>query len=287
MSGGSPPTSGQGPAGGAAGTIGGYGGFSGNSFLVPLVGGSGAGGSYNYAFENNTSGYATGYYGAGGGAGGGAILIASSTSIACNGAILAYGGASGSREVTIGTPIGYGLYGAGGSGGAVHLIAPAVSGGCNVYAYGGFAGIWGGNTGTSGFVRVESANYNGSFNFGGGPYGQVSNYMIASTPNLYLPTTVPGTIQAISVNGVNLPASPTGSFTTPDATINTPNSVGVIVRAANIPLGTVVTLQITSDQSNDMTIQCPALSGTLAASTTTCTVVFPAGFSRGYISASW
>ena len=96
MSGGAAPTSGQGPAGGAAGTVGGNGGFSGNSFLVPLVGGSGGGGSLNYASFNNTTGIApAGYFGTGGGAGGGAILIASSTSIACTGSIDAYGGASG------------------------------------------------------------------------------------------------------------------------------------------------------------------------------------------------
>lgn len=84
-----------------------------------------------------------------------------------------------------------------------------------------------------------------------------------------------------------LPASPTGSFATPDVSINTPNSVNVVVQASNIPVGTLVTLQITSDQSADVTIQCPGLSGTLASTTTTCTVVFPAGFSRGYITASW
>ena len=89
------------------------------------------------------------------------------------------------------------------------------------------------------------------------------------------------------MNGVSLPASPTGSFVTPDASINTSNSVPIVIQASNIPVGTAVTLQITSDQGSDMIVTCPALSGTLAASTTTATVAFPAGFSRGIITASW
>ncbi len=89
------------------------------------------------------------------------------------------------------------------------------------------------------------------------------------------------------MNGIVLPASPTGSWTTPDVSINTANSVNVVVQATNIPVGTVVTLQVTSDQAGDSVITCPALAGTLASSSATCTAVFPAGLSRGYITANW
>src|SRR6266702_2822337 len=66
---------GNGPGGGTAGTrsaVGGQGAFSGNQFLIPLVGGSGGGGSLDTGL------------GEGGGAGGGALLIASSTQIIAN-----------------------------------------------------------------------------------------------------------------------------------------------------------------------------------------------------------
>lgn len=77
--------------GGAAGKPG-YGptGFTPNSFLVPIVGGSGGKGGATQ--------------------GGGALLIASSTSITVNGNIIANGGSSSG--------------GWGGNGGAIRLVAP-------------------------------------------------------------------------------------------------------------------------------------------------------------------
>ena len=78
-----------------------YGGF----VLIPLVGGSGAGG-------------ATGSPGRGGGGGGGALLLASTTRIEITGAINANGG--------LGASDSFGL--AGGSGGAIRLVAPVIAG---------------------------------------------------------------------------------------------------------------------------------------------------------------
>ena len=265
-------TAGQGPAGGAAGASqypyrGTNGSFTGNAFLVPLIGGSGGGGSTGYCCYG---GQPAGQYGDAGGAGGGAILIASSTSINMGGLINAKGGTGGT---------GGGIGGAG-AGGAVHLVAPSISGNGGIYVN---ANTSNGSTGSgtqNGRIRVETANYTGNIGF-------VGPYTITATPNLYLPTLSGGTIKAISVNGVSLPASPTGSFVTPDVSINTSNSVPIVIQASNIPVGTAVTLQITSDQGSDMIVTCPALSGTLASSTTTASVVFPAGFSRGIITASW
>jgi hypothetical protein len=87
-------TSGQGPGGGTNGSNGSY--NYGNVFLIPLLGGSGGGG----------------IAGTGASGGGGAILIAASTSLTVNGAILAKanGGASF------------------GSGGGVRLIASQITG---------------------------------------------------------------------------------------------------------------------------------------------------------------
>jgi len=88
------------PAGfGTLNTLG-YGGVYGNSLLVPLIGGSGGAGT-------------DGNPGAGGGGGGGAILVASSTKILLNGSIFSRGADN---------------YVGSGSGGAIRLVAPVVTG---------------------------------------------------------------------------------------------------------------------------------------------------------------
>ena len=84
----------------------------GNSLLIPLVGGSGGGGS------DGTSG-------PGSGGGGGAVLIASNTKITVNGAVNSYGG--GAAVVTAPS----------GSGGAIRLLAPIVTGSGNIATHGG------------------------------------------------------------------------------------------------------------------------------------------------------
>ena len=127
------PGPGFGPGGGRAGTtdnstegVAGGGGFLyrsgfgvstnhgqpyGTPVLIPLIGGSGGGGS----IQPNTS------PGAGGGGGGGAILIASSTKIIFgDGTITAGGGARNAGPN-------------GGSGGAIRLVAPKVTGTVRAY----------------------------------------------------------------------------------------------------------------------------------------------------------
>ncbi|HUB78870.1 MAG TPA: hypothetical protein VMB03_08750 [Bryobacteraceae bacterium] len=246
-----PAQPGGGPGGGAAGTAttnssGGT--FAGsNVFLVPLVGGSGGGGGM-YSDPQ--------VIGSGGGAGGGAILIASSTSIAITGSITAAGGFQGTCTAFCGSR---------GSGGAVRMISPVVTGNGSISAA---------------QIRIETANYSNSLILS-------TPFVVSSTPNLYLPTTPPGALTVVSVGGVNLPASPTASFSVADATINAPGAVPVVVQANNIPPGTVVTLQFFSESGTDFSVQAPALSGTLTQSTTTAQVTFPAGFTRGYVVASW
>jgi len=245
-----PAQPGSGPGGGAAGgpSNAAPGTFAGsNIFLVPLVGGSGGGGGY-YPDPQ--------IIGSGGGGGGGAILIASSTSISITGSITANGGSPGSCSSACGGK---------GSGGAVRLISPTVTGNGTVSAA---------------QIRIETASTSNTLILS-------TPYTITSTPNLYLPTAPPGALTVVSVGGVNLPASPTASFTLPDATINAPGAVPVVIQANNIPPGTVVALQFFSDGGTDFSIQAPALTGSMAQSTTTAQVTFPAGFTRGYVVASW
>lgn len=120
-----PPGNGRGPGGGVPPTTGscrGYGGYGGHTvqtrsdhgriygtqLLIPLVGGSGGSG-------------ASAALGYGGGGGGGAIILASRARIQIDGAVTSRGARSNDR------------YGCGeGSGGAIRLLSPVVTGSGNV-----------------------------------------------------------------------------------------------------------------------------------------------------------
>ncbi|MBL8238945.1 MAG: hypothetical protein JNM66_16095 [Bryobacterales bacterium] len=59
------------------------------------------------------------------------------------------------------------------------------------------------------------------------------------------------------------------------------------IEAANVPIGTVVTLTIFSENGPDIVAQSTALAGTLAASTATANVTLPSGFSKGFLKATF
>jgi hypothetical protein len=254
-----PATAGSGPGGGRAGitgqSSGGNGVFVGSSYLIPLVGGSGGGG-----FGNDGS--QCGQYGDGGGAGGGAIVIASSVSITfsrtvATDAILANGGTSG------------GCRGGLGSGGAIRIVAPVISGVTQLQT---------GQVGNSGLTRREAFQDTYS--------GGVSGALIQSLPfNVITPVTqgAPG-LQVSSINGVPINANP---FSFPDTTINTASPVTVNVTAQYIPVGTVPQILIYSELGPDQTVPCSALQGTLQQSTCTASIAFPTGGSRGFVKATW
>lgn len=253
-----PAQPGNGPGGGAPGE---GGTFSGNAFLVPLVGGSGGGGEL---LSGDT-------FGAGGSAGGGAILIASSDSIAVNGTINASGGNSGQ----------FGLSG-GGSGGAIRLMAPTISG-SGVLSTRGF-GAPGRTSGVPGRIRIEAFNHQYSFrdDFNTIP---PPNTTFASPFNVFLP--IVQSVRVVSVAGVPVNQSPTGSFEMPDVTINSASAVTVVIEARNVPLGTVVKLHLFSDNGADQLVDSTPLAGTPGTSTASASVVLPTGFSRGFVRATW
>ena len=248
------PGAGLGPAGGA--TIGPCGspfaengGFTGNQFLVPLTGGSGGGG--------NSIGNA-------GGAGGGVILIASSSSISGIGSIKANGGSS------IGGTSG------GGAGGGIRLVAPTISLSGTLNASGFGNNCKGASTGV---IRIEG--------FQIGAISASGNLYTATPYGLFLsPASLPS-IKVVSVGGNPVASSPTGTFTLPDVTVNSNGPLAVAIQAANVPVGTVVTLQIFSENGPDQTILSTPLAGTLAASTATASVTLPSGFSKGFVKASF
>ena len=250
----SPPEPGLGPGFGAAGTsaspMGKDGTFTGNSFLIPLVGGSGGGGSWA-----NT----------GGGAGGGAIFIASSVSITLTGYINARGG--------------NGYNSGSGSGGAIRLAAPTIGGNGQLgIASGGDSSLGA----TLGIARVESFN-GASFPLNPG----VGPEYIAAPYKTFLSTRPPATVSITSVNNLPVTQPPTGSFQTPDVMINSSGPVQLAIQAVNVPVSSVVNLQFYSDNGPDIFATSTALVGTLASSTATATVTFPTGYTRGFVYATF
>lgn len=238
--------------------------------LLPLIGGSGGGGGA----ATNTS------EASGGGGGGGAILIACSgvLTMSSNTAIGAGGGNGGCGGDA-------GCSG-GGAGGAIRLMATTING-TNTSNSSPVLNVTGGNGGNlgqnrpnggdggTGFVRIEAYNFN---TFTPRIFPDASAARI-ETPGLVNLATTP-TLRINSVAGVSVPPEPRGTLgNAPDIPFTTApaNPVAVELQAANIPLGTQVTVILTPESGASATVQSTPLAGTLAASTATASVTLPTG----------
>jgi hypothetical protein len=286
--GGSSPTSGQGLGGGSAivsqvwGVAGGgsygsqangdvnggaVGPIYGNSFLIPLLGGSGGGGTYGVGPGNTSS--------KGGGGGGGAILIAASGSILLNGSITALGGNSFYMNSGYGPNSGGGA----GSGGAVRLIALSLGGIGSIAAQGGT--VAGAYVGGSGRVRFDT--YQNNF------AGSINGTFTQGFQPIIIPTAGQGAqLTVTSVGGVPVSASPTGALSTPDAVLSAQqnNPIPIVVSCANLPLNTQITVSV--KPANGAAVSATGLnnSGTLSSSTATISIVIPRGGGLIYATAA-
>jgi hypothetical protein len=246
---------GAGATGNSANGIGGNVGAGGvpysNDGQLPMIGGAGGGGSGgNLVFPGNAAG-----------GGGGAILIASSGTITVNGSIGAIGGTGGGFGPSGG---GAGAGGGGGSGGGIRLVASTIAGNGAINAYGGSGGCYvqcGGNGG-AGRVRLEAWNITRTTQ--SNPY-----YSVVWNPSAVTPPTLPSLVIS-SVGGVGVPTIPKGDTRTPDIQLpaNTQNPVSIVVAAANIPVGTTVTVKASSTIGSTINSASSSLSGTDASSTT-------------------
>jgi hypothetical protein len=218
-------TPGQGYGGGAPGVLSGeqgsdgqFSGAYGNSLLLPLLGGSGGGGGASNDTVN----------GGHGGGGGGAILIASDKDITVNGTINTDGGFSIQAA-------GGGTWGGKGSGGGIKLMADRIEGTGSLLARGGRNLT----DGSAGRIRLEA---------------YFRPLAAKATPSAV--TTAPiGTPQfsdqprltLLSVAGENVTQPATGVLQTPDVVFTSEGMVTILVGADNVPVGTPVTLRITSN----------------------------------------
>lgn len=237
-----------------------------NSFLVPLVGGSGGAGMDASDTVANI--------GAGGGAGGGAILIASSMSITVDGSIIARGGRGGTR---LGGSRGLPGEGAGGS---IRLAAPVI-GGTGLLSVSTDPNV---NLPQFGFIRLEAFQRAFAGNVHGGSIYFASPFAVFPNPASPVPS-----VRVVSVAGAPVPPTPTGRVAMPDVTINQPAAVTLQIEAQNIPPGTVVKLHLLSEADNGTgkIVDSTPLAGTLELSTATASVVIPPGFSQGFVRATW
>ncbi len=234
--------------------------------LLPIVGGSGGAGG-------DLSGVG-GLDGAGGGAGGGAILIASSTSIAFNGAITARGGDGGSGPRNFG----------GGSGGAVRMVAPVITGAGSIDVQGGRAPApLTLNVASAGRVRLEALDQK----FIGSVLPSAASLSFGSPSPALLPATGPR-IRVARIGGVAVPENPLGSLLIPDLTVDFSQLVAFELEGANVPLGTRINVNIVYEDGTTGSLQSGGLTGTLERSTaSTVATRIPHGIARVFLTAGW
>jgi len=178
-----------------------------------------------------------------------------------------------------------------GAGGAIHLIAPTITGNGNLNAYSG-AGYDNQVVANTGFVRFNTTTdaFTGQIDatsqsaaFSNTNYAALGPlYNVPANSTLALPS-----LTITQINGTAVPANPQGVPGLPDVQINAASAVTVNIAATNIPVGTVVSLRVTSDTTSDSVINCAALAGTAAASTATCSATFPYAVSLASLRASW
>lgn len=270
---------GDGPLGGAPWSAGCNcsaldGGFSGNILFAPPIGGSGGGGGAC------TNGSAT-MFGGGGGAGGGALVIASSTTILLGGTINAAGGSAGATSCNQPGGGGPGQPG-GGAGGAVKLAANTITGGSSGQIFAGRGASTANHvSGSNGAIRLEAFQISIPVTF------TTDVQMTQADPGALFIPNQPVAIQVISVAGVALPNEPSGNFTSPDVVINSGSPVTVAIQTSGIPPGTVLTLNIYSEDGTTQAVQTTALQGTVQLATATASVTFPPDLSLGYVKATW
>lgn len=241
----------------------------GNAYLIPLVGGSGGGGGAGEEPFDGTGG--------GGGAGGGAIVLASTVSISfgTGSAVNANGGGGASGCSGGGN-------GGRGAGGAIHLLAPSITGPGALNARGNVSGT--GLAGGNGWIRVDQFGNDLTVTANPAAYRGVPTFVV-------LPSAVTErALRVVSVGGVAVPENPTGSFTSlPDVEIATTDPVDFIVEGTDVPAGVRPTIYIanTEAQVQEVQAECLEATGVEGVTRSTTSVVIAPGGSQVFVRAVW
>jgi hypothetical protein len=162
-----------------------------------------------------------------------------------------------------------------GSGGSVELSANSVRGGGSVLARGGNFQ----NNGGSGSIRFESVQL---------PVG-INTDIAASqaAPGALFQPNLPVSIQVVSVAGVQVANPALGRFQNPDVVINSSAPATVTIQTTGIPPGTVLNLNIYSEDGSTQNVQTTPLQGTVQSATATASATFPPDLSLGIVKATW
>ena len=207
-----------------------------------------------------------GVNGGGGGGGGGALLIAASGTVNITGTISANGGdADWFRSDNNYND----SYSGGGSGGAIRIIATTVSGDGNLHAMSG-RGYSTFNTqvhASDGRIRIETE----SLKFMG---RSDPRYVLGAPGSLYLEGRP--SVRIVSVGEQGVPAQPSGSSDVTFADTLT-SAVNISLQASNVPLGTVVSVNVIPVAGSLVRVDSTPLAGSVASSTATASVTLPAG----------
>jgi hypothetical protein len=201
------------------------------------------------------------------------MLIASGTSatattITLGGSIKAKGGQGGSSFSSGAPPSG-----AGGSGGAVRLVAQTIAGTGSIDISGGPL-IFNSQPGGFGRVRIEAVSSTATFVFTGTPPPAAVSF--ANQP---LSPTLPNqpTLTITSLGGVAAPGTLTGALATPDFVLPAGTSTATVnFAASNIPLGTTLSVVVKGQMGSVIsTATSSGLSGTVASSSASASVTIP------------
>lgn len=248
-----------------------------NPALTPLSGGSGGGGAAGLAGNPSTNACApysppaVGWGGGPGGGGGGGLLLAASGEVRLNGIIHANGGDGGRLQVV---NQGQCLFGGGGAGGNVRIVATSFTG-----SAAGVINVQGGLQGAAspraagGVVRIEAA----SNTYSGSTTGASSGTFV-QFPTAPIPTNQPS-LRITAVGLETAPSVPSGSVATPDVTFSEAvlDPINVQLAASNVPLGTSINLRIVPAIGSATTATSSALVGSVGNSTANATITLPPG----------
>lgn len=231
----------------------------GNPFILPLIGGSGGGGSSGRGIS----------FGGGCGSGGGAILIASSGTITLStGSLISVSGGRGG-DWPIDTTA------RGGSGGAIRLIANVASVSGTLQANESITG------GADGRIRIE-ADMIGLFN----PPDPIPS--TSSAPGPVFPPADAPTLKATLLDGVAVPADPDAGILTTELDINTLDLITIDIEATTIPAGVTVEVRAAPSSGDFITATstplAPAGGGLLIA---TAELALPHGRTEIHLRANW
>jgi hypothetical protein len=139
--------------------------------------------------------------------------------------------------------------------------------------------------GSDGRIRIETGA--DGFLFSGQVVGNFSRTTLVPHPRILPNAADLYWVRVTSVNGVAVPANPTGSTAPADVVLDAAQAVTLQIAAHNVPVGTVVKLALFNETTGVSAVDSTALDGTLDSSTATASVTFPSGFTRVFPSATW